>query len=254
MIDTHSHILPELDDGSPDLASSLRMARAAADSGVVKIFCTPHLDQYDESFIARAANVKKEFEAALRANGIALELLLGFEVSADVVATATADQVASMSIADTRLLLVEIPHLGWPVYLRETVFSLRSAGCLPILAHPERNDRVQDSPRLLEECLASGAVVQATIGSLSGAFGKATRYTLIHHLSQGYVSVLASDAHFFRGSSWSLASAYKALPHIAASDIDTLVKENPLRLLTGKLPQEVRCARPSGWRRLTGRF
>lgn len=254
MIDTHSHILPELDDGSPSLDSSLRMARAAADSGVTQIFCTPHLERYDEPFMARAAATKRSFEAALRANGITLELLLGFEVAADVAATATEDQLAAMAVGDTRLLIVEIPHFGWPVYLRETVFKIRSMRYLPIIAHPERNDRIQDSPSLLEECLASGAVAQATIGSLSGSFGRTTRQTMMRHLALGYVSLLASDAHFFRGSSWSLASAYKALPHIAAKDIDTLVNENPRRLLTGKLPQEVRCAQPSGWRRLTGLF
>ena len=42
MIDLHSHILPAVDDGAPDLATSLEMARMAVADGIEVMACTPH--------------------------------------------------------------------------------------------------------------------------------------------------------------------------------------------------------------------
>lgn len=43
MFDLHSHLLPGIDDGAPDLETSLAMARAYVDQGVECVACTPHI-------------------------------------------------------------------------------------------------------------------------------------------------------------------------------------------------------------------
>lgn len=43
MFDLHCHLLPGIDDGSPDLATSLEMARIAHADGIRTVACTPHI-------------------------------------------------------------------------------------------------------------------------------------------------------------------------------------------------------------------
>lgn len=42
LVDIHSHILPGIDDGSPDLDSSLGLAEAAVADGITHALMTPH--------------------------------------------------------------------------------------------------------------------------------------------------------------------------------------------------------------------
>ncbi len=254
MIDTHSHILPGLDDGSPDLSHSLRMAEAAAAAGVTTVVCTPHLLEVDISFVGRAREVLQEFRAALDSAGIDLKLLLGFEVDISVAATASDDELKLLTVeSGGKLLLVEMPHWGWPSHLRDTIFRLRTAGLTPVLAHPERNDRIQRTPGLLGECLGAGAVAQATAASLERGFGRASKAAFSRQLSLGNIAVLASDAHSHRHASWTVESVVASLSRrLTEEDIDILTRVNPERLLSGMSPLPVSAARVSMWRGLIG--
>ena len=254
MIDTHSHILPGVDDGSPDVEHSLRMAEAAAAAGVTTIVCTPHLRDFDVSVVGRVREVFEDFRHALDSAGIELELLLGFEVDLSVAATAADQEIRLLTIEGSRgLLLIEMPHWGWPRHLPDTIFRLQTAGLMPVLAHPERNDRIQRSPRLLQECVDAGAFAQATAASLDGSFGRASRNAFTRHLQAGHFSVLASDAHAHRHASWTMASVVASLRRrMSDEDIDLLVRVNPRRLLSGQLPLRVAAKRPSAWRGFSG--
>jgi len=251
MIDTHSHLLPGVDDGSPDLATSLRMAAEAAEVGTTVVVCTPHLRELDLAFVERAREEIESLRTALMEAGIGLDLLLGFEVGLDVVATAGRNELETLTIEGSAgALLIEVPHWGWPVYALEAVFRLRMEGLLPVLAHPERNDRIQRSPELLTKCLEAGAVAQGTAASLNGDFGRASKQAFYRQLFRGEMSLLASDAHAHRRSSWTLASAAATLrDRIPADDLDMLVRVNPGIVLSGGRPVAVMPSERRSWRK-----
>jgi protein-tyrosine phosphatase len=212
------------------------MAQAAWNDGVTTIVCTPHLREYDWTFIETARGVLRDFRVRLSASGVGLRLLLGFEVDVAVASIAAPEELRELVFEDSRgTLLIEVPHFGWPFQLRDTIFRLCTEGFIPVLAHPERNDRIQRHPALLEECVAAGAVAQVTAASLDGGFGRAPKAVVYRHLVLGNIGLLASDAHSFRRDSWTMANALSALrERLSDAEVDCLARVNPGRLLTGE--------------------
>jgi protein-tyrosine phosphatase len=251
LIDTHSHLLPGVDHGCPDLATSLHMAREAAESGVTTVICTPHLWDWDEPTMKRVREVHAEVTAELAVAGIKLELRLGFETSLDIAATVNLEKLRDITIDGSGgAILLEMPYSGWPVYLESTIFRLSVAGFLPILAHPERNDRIQENITLLDGCLRAGAVAQGTAPSLGGEFGRASEQTFLQMLADGSMSLLASDAHAFRRDGWTMTPMLKSLEgRVTKEHLVVLTETNPARLLAGLKPSPVRpeAARGSRW-------
>ncbi|MBN1628533.1 MAG: hypothetical protein JW990_02100 [Thermoleophilia bacterium] len=241
MIDTHSHLLPGLDHGCPDMDTCLQMAKAAAGSGVTTVVCTPHLLEWDHGLIESARETIGEVRSALVGVGIELELLLGFEVDLGVVVSAEVEDIRGLTIEGSEVaILLEMPYTGWPQYLEQSIYRLSLGGLVPVLAHPERNDYVQKSPELLAKCLRSGAVAQATAGSLSGMFGQSTERTFRRLISEGLISLVASDAHAHWDEGWTMAPMLEVFDGwLTVREVSTLTETNARELLAGKHPRPV---------------
>lgn len=242
LIDTHSHLLPGVDHGCPDLETSLEMARAAAESGVSTVICTPHLLEMEPEDIQQAREVVDQVRAALQTAGIRLDLLLGFEVDLVIAATRSLEELKTLAVEGSKgVIVLEMPYEGWPRFLEETLFRLTTWGLQPVLAHPERNDRIQRSPELLSGCLRAGAVAQATAASLTGEFGRGPERAFHRLLAEGSIGLLASDAHAYRTDGWTLGPVLDSLRKtLDEADLATLVQKNPERLLAGQTLLKVR--------------
>jgi protein-tyrosine phosphatase len=196
VIDLHSHILPGVDDGVATVEESLELARAAAADGVEAIAATPHVrDDYPTS-----ADTMERGVAALReslaSHGMALTLLPGGELALDRLDILEADELRRFGLAGNEsYLLVETPYNGWPLDVGERFFRLALAGITAVLAHPERNDAVQEDPGRLEPLVQAGALVQLTAASVDGRFGRRTARTAHVLLERGLAHLVASDAH-----------------------------------------------------------
>jgi protein-tyrosine phosphatase len=240
-----------VDHGSPDLDTTLRMIRAAAGQGTIAIACTPHLYDMDARLVERAREVHAEVTAALEQAGIPVRLLLGFEVDLSVAATVDLATVRSLAIQDGdvpgKAVVIEMPYSNWPPFLEDTIYRLTTAGILPIIAHPERNDRVQRSPDMLAGCINAGAVLQGTSGSLSSMFRRQSQKTFNELLARGWFGLLASDAHWEPEYTWSLGPLLAELgDRLSPDDRDLLVNVNAARVLEGKRPIPIVPKRPPG--------
>ncbi len=200
MYDIHCHILPELDDGPDNLADSLEMARIAAADGFQCVIATPH----EARVVAAGGKESLErrvqaYRVALASHQIPLEMAMGVEYLLTMDLVQQAKQRDAITLNGSRYLLVEIDFFQYPSFCDEALFQIQMAGYVPILAHPERQDNIQEKPELLEGLVRRGVLSEVTAGSVLGSFGSQAQRSAQRLLADGLVHFIASDAHSRRG-------------------------------------------------------
>jgi protein-tyrosine phosphatase len=236
MIDIHHHLLFGLDDGSPDLGTSLSMARMAVEDGITHIVCTPHASGAYSYDPAEVTDRLGALRTAVQAEGLALTLGCGcdFHLSYDNIHDALANP-KKYAINGASYLLVELPDFGLPRSLTETFYELQLAGLTPILTHPERNPTLQRDMERLTEWLRNGMLVQVTAGSVLGHMGKAAEQMSQRLLANRWVHFLATDAHNLTTRAPRLSPAHEAVARRhGRAYADLLCKDNPLAVFEGK--------------------
>ncbi len=198
MTDTHTHILPHMDDGSRSVEMSLDMLRRERDQGVTTVALTPHMyrtRELPEDFLARraaSAETLREAIAALPAEerDSLPRLCLGAEV-AWVPGMAEWPNLREFCYEGTDYLLVEPPLGRWDDRMPRELYDLMDrTGIVPVIAHI---DRYFDRPAgALEELFSLGVPVQLSAEALLHFFG---RRRALHALEDGIAQVLISDCH-----------------------------------------------------------
>ncbi len=264
MIDIHNHLLPGLDDGSPDMESSIAMARMAVADGITHIVCTPHANHrylYDPF---RVEDLIATLRARLADAGIPLQLARGadFHLTYENIQEALADP-ARFSIAGRGYLMTELPDFGSFSSFDETYYELRLAGMTPVLTHPERNPTLQDNQSKLYDWLRLGVLVQVTANSVLGDMGKKAQRLAFDLLEKKAVHFIATDAHNTSSRPPKMRETYDVLAkRYNVAYADALCKTNPMYAFQGiPFPEDQHLGDPdatedfsrSWWQRLIGR-
>lgn len=237
MIDIHHHLLPGIDDGSRDLATSVAMVQMAVEDGITHIVATPHANHTYNYDRARNEGLLDEIRQALPAEtrervklGLGCDFHLNFENVEDALVNGK-----RYSINETEYLLVELPDFNVPTRLDEVLYNLRVAGLTPILTHPERNGTLQRSPQRLNDWIKSGLLVQVTAGSVLGAFGTKAKDMAWRLLRAGSVQFLATDAHdTVRRPPKMMEARVQVEKRLGAELADLLCVGNPLAVFEGR--------------------
>jgi protein-tyrosine phosphatase len=245
MVDLHSHILPGVDDGPATLEESLELARSAASDGIRVIAATPHVrDDYpttaDEMLTALAAVRRAVHDA-----GIDLDVLPGAEIAFDQLHALGEDDLRPFALGGSpNHLLIELPFFGWPLDTADQLRRLREMGFTAVLAHPERNSAVQESPQRLAGLVEAGALVQLTAASMTGGFGAAAERSSKTLLSAGLAHLVATDTHRAHGRGTSFVPALESLRDPALAR--WLTRDVPAAIVEGsRCPP--RPATKTGW-------
>lgn len=241
MIDLHSHLLPGIDDGAPDLDTALSMARIAADDGIAVMACTPHI--YPGMFENNGPDIKRrvaELQTRLDEAGIPLKLTWGADahVAPDLLQNLKTGTAPSLN--DTRYFLLEPPHHVAPPRFAEFAFGFLAAGYVPVVTHPERLSWIGEHYETFCDLSDKGVWMQVTAGSLTGRFGQAARYWGERMLDEGRVHILATDAHSPDRRPPRLAEGREAAEKwVGAAEARHLVETRPLGILKNQSPADL---------------
>jgi protein-tyrosine phosphatase len=236
VIDLHSHILPGLDDGTRSLEEAVELAQSAAADGVTVIAATPHVRHDYPTSAGEMEHALARVRAAVAEAGVKIDVIAGGEIDLVELSRLSDEELFRFSYAALgKHVLLEFPDAGWPISIGAAIDGIRTAGLTPILAHPERNARVQQRPELLERLIAQGAIVQVTAASLEGRLGRRALATSKHLVDHGLAHLLASDAHgpHIRGAG--LAAAVARLGDEGLGRY--LTEESPAAILAGAAPE-----------------
>ena len=246
MIDLHCHLLPGIDDGAADLSVSLAMAKESATQGVEVIACTPHIlpGLYHNTGPA-IREATQNLQNILDEEGIPLQLVAGADahMTPDFVPGLHSGHI--LALADSRYVLVEPPHHTAPPQMEEFFFSLTLAGYVPILTHPERLSWVPSRYETIKKLFHAGVWMQITAGSFTGAFGRNALYWAQRMLDEGYVHLIASDAHDAVRRRPDLAAGRECVAkRVGADEAERLVSTRPMAVLQDHPPSSVQA--PTG--------
>jgi len=233
MVDLHSHFLYGVDDGARNSDVTLQMLLQAESVGITKLLATPHVNELTTAEVTH--HIKETFHSIfqlIKKTGISIEIKLAGEVnllSSDL----DIDEQEWVLIGNQqKYILVETPFQNLPEQYAEILFNLRLNKIIPILAHPERNIKLQNEPSQLVEWFNQGCLVQIDAGSITGQFGgKCQRFSkrLLHARA---VHLVASDAHDSKGRN------YRVLEN-ARKEVETLVDNSYARLIFEHNPEKI---------------
>lgn len=236
MIDLHTHVLPAIDDGPPDVAGSLDFARAAVAAGTTEMAATPHVSwdmpTRSSAVAAGVAALQPELDAA----GIALRLHTGGELAVTRAAELDDDELAALRLGGGEWLLAECPLSVAATGFDQLLHHLQARGHRILLGHPERSPALHRSPDTLRRLVDAGMLCQITAGSLVGAFGSTVQRFTYEMVSEGLVHNVSSDAHSARrrppGMAAALEQADAELPGLL-DQADWLCVDVPRAILGG---------------------
>ncbi len=233
MVDIHSHILPEVDDGPKSWDVSVAMCRTAAGDGITDMVATPHANDkyhYDREYLqGLVAQLQLRIGEAPR-----LSLGCDFHLSYDNIQDVLANP-ARYVIGETRYMLVELSNYSVPSQMTDCFLKLGDCGITAVITHPERNPILRESLQRVVEWAELGCVIQVTGSALTGFWGERTRRAAERLLEHQAVHVLATDAHSTENRVPILSTARDAAAEVCGEEVAAaLVEANPRAIISNQ--------------------
>ena len=195
-IDIHCHILPGVDDGSPDMATSLEMLRIADKNGITHLILTPHHKPMHHN-VSPEHNVvyRKKLQEAAKEAGIKAKLFSGNEIyySDETMEELIEGKICSLAGSD--YVLVEFHPTNPYKAIQNAVSRVQAAGFIPIIAHVERYSDIVSHPSRVKDLIEMGSFIQVNASSIMGKYGFGISHFTKKLLKEELVHFVASDAH-----------------------------------------------------------
>ena len=196
MIDFHTHILPNIDDGARNIDETIQLMQEAQKAGFEAIISTSHyMEGYYETNVPEREMWVNVIYQKVQEENLNMKLYLGNEIylSEDIISLLEEGKASTMN--DTSYVLFEMPLNIEPLNLYHVVHDMLQYKLVPILAHPERYTFVQQTPELISELIEKGVLMQCNYASIDGYYGKRAKVIAKKLLENNMVHFLGSDVH-----------------------------------------------------------
>lgn len=230
MIDFHTHIIPNIDDGSRSVEETFNLIKEAKEVGFEGIVLTSHyIENYYETDVPERDIWVKAISDTLKTKGIEINIYIGNEIYlSENIMKLLMDGKAS-TINNTCYVLFEMPLNAEPMNLYDVIYSLQENKIIPVLAHPERYSFVQKEPEIIYDLIQKGVLMQANYGSIIGQYGEKAKMIVKKFLENNMIHFLGSDVHRQN-------SIYKKIPQ-AIEEIRKVIGDEKLEQLTTTNPK-----------------
>jgi protein-tyrosine phosphatase len=197
--DMHSHLLPGIDDGSPDVEVSLELIRGLQAMGYKKLITTPHVlwELYantPEKITAALALLRKAVQQA----GITIEIEAAAEYYIDEYFESLLRNKTPLLTISGNKVLVEFSMITAPMELQQVLFEMQIQNYQPVIAHPERYAYLLNQKEFFDELKNAGCLFQANLLSFTGYYGKPVQELADYLAKKGYYNLAGTDLHHER--------------------------------------------------------
>ena len=196
--DIHSHILPGIDDGSPNVETSLALLQNLIDAGINKFICTPHIigDMYRNTpeTIGNALNTLKD---ACHRNGIRVHLSAAAEYMLDDHFMELIRAKEPLLTLDKNYILTELSYSASPNNLEQITFEIHTNNYQPLMAHPERYHYFHKNYNAYQRLKDLGFLLQVNLLSLTGHYGKNVARAAKYILENELADFVGTDLHHY---------------------------------------------------------
>ena len=228
MIDFHTHILPNIDDGSTSMDETINLILEAKQVGFTGVISTSH---YIQGYYETNEAERKKILCDVEKNVNELNLYLASEIYITTEIAKLINDGSASTINNTKYVLFELPMNSKPLFVKDVIYGLIGDGYKPIIAHPERYNYVQENIDYVEELASMGTLFQANYGSIVGVYGNGAKRTIKQLLKRNLIDFLGTDVHRTN-------QIYPKIPKILKK-LQKIVSESKLQEMTTLNAQKV---------------
>lgn len=232
MIDIHTHIIPNIDDGSKSVEETFKLINEAKEAGFTDIILTPHyITNYYETPGAEVKFWTESLQKIVDEKNLGVKLHSGMEIYISEELSELVRNGTVITLANSKYVLIEFPMNTIMRNVDEMLFIMRNMGYKVIIAHPERYKCIQENIEYAMQLVEEGCMLQSNYGSIVDMYGKEAKKTLKKLLKMNLVSFLGTDTH-------KEETIYKVIPKIL-KNLKKVISEEKLYEITTLNPRKI---------------
>jgi protein-tyrosine phosphatase len=197
----HSHLLPGIDDGAPDLETSLQLIKGMSAMGYSKLITTPHVmwDMYKNTREIILSKLEL-LRSAVQKEGLNIEIHAAAEYFLDDYVAGLLKNKEPLLTVSGKMVLVEFSLAQPSMSLKDILFEMQMQGYQPIIAHPERYIYMEGTKAFYAELKDIGCLFQLNLNllSLTNHYGKSVSNLSQYLIKKDYYDLVGTDLHHFR--------------------------------------------------------